>query len=329
MNLTERDRTGVLPALAPIGGHDRGVSIPPRELSEWCALYLGAPAERVIFSTQQISSVTGLRLLDGRRVVVKVRPTAERIRTCTAVQKLLWERGFACPQALAGPSPYGDAVATAEALVDGGAALPRTCAAPLFGRTLAQIVGLVTEAEAPGTLEPAPYWMNWDHDLAGTWPPDPSIDMNARPGPDWLERAGAASRARLCAGPELPNGIGHADWESQNLRWRGTELHVAHDWDSLVRRPEAIIAGMASLMFPSTGTANEAATIEESETFLDAYQAERRRVFARDELELAWAAGLWIGAWKAKKALVHDDPAVAADLADHAQERLRRAGVQT
>lgn len=303
------------------------MNVPPRELSEWCARYLGAPAEEVIFSIQQISSVTGLRLRDGRRVVVKVRPPAERIRTCAAIQHLLWERGFACPQPLAGPAAYGDAIATAEALVDGGAALPRAGAAPHFARTLAQLVGLVATVPA-GTLESAPYWMNWSHDLDGTWPPDPNVDLNARPGPDWLERAGAAARARLRAAPELPNEIGHADWESQNLRWRGTELHVAHDWDSLVRRPEAIIAGMAALMFPSTGTPNEAATIEESETFLDAYQAERRRVFARDEHEVAWAAGLWIGAWKAKKALDHGDPAVAADLAGHAQERLRRAGAQ-
>lgn len=302
------------------------MNIPPREVSEWCARHLGAPAEDVIFSLQQISSVTGVRLRDGRCVVVKVRPPAERIRSCAAIQQLLWDRGFPCPQPLAGPAPYGDAIATAEALVGGGAALPRAGAAPLFGRTLAQLVELVAEADAPGTLEPAPYWMHWDHDLAETWPPDPNGDMNARPGPDWLERAGAASRARLRAAADLPNGVGHADWESQNLRWRGTELHVAHDWDSMVRRPEAVIAGMASLMFPSTGTANEAATIEESETFLDAYQAERRRVFARDELELAWAAGLWIGAWKAKKALDHADPAVAADLAGQAHERLRRAG---
>ena len=98
------------------------MSIPPREVSEWCAHYLGAPAAGVIFSTQQISSVIGVRLLDDRRVVVKVRPPAERIRTCTAIQQLLWERGFPCPQPLAGPAPYGDAIATAEALVDGGAA---------------------------------------------------------------------------------------------------------------------------------------------------------------------------------------------------------------
>lgn len=301
---------------------------PTRELSDWCALNLGAPAEDVLLSVQKISSVTGVRLRDGCRVVVKVRPPAERIHTCAGIQQLLWERGFPCPQPLAGPAPFGDALATAEALVDGGDALPRKGAAPHFARTLAQLVGLVGDAGQWGTLEPVPYWMNWDHDLDGIWPPDPNVNMNAHPGPDWLQHAGAAARARLITGAELPNAIGHADWESQNLRWRGTELHVAHDWDSLVRCPEAAIAGMASLMFPSTGTANEAATIEESKMFLDAYQAERGRAFARDELEIAWAAGLWIGAWKAKKALDHGDLAVADDLAGHAQERVRRAGAQ-
>lgn len=282
----------------------------------------------MIFETQQISTVIGVRLRGGRKVIVKMRAPAERIGTCAAVQRLLWERGFPCPQPLAGPAPYASAVATAEACIEGGDPLPRSGAAAHFARWLARLVGLVAPHEVARGLEPEPYWMNWDHDLIATWPPDPNVDLNARPGPDWLERAGALARDRLRAASDLTDVIGHADWESQNLRWRGHDLHVAHDWDSLVRSPEAMVAGMASLMFPSTGITNEAATIEESEVFLDTYQAERGRAFTREELEVAWAAGLWIGAWKAKKALCFGDPKVAGDLAGHFQERARRAGAR-
>jgi uncharacterized SAM-binding protein YcdF (DUF218 family) len=70
----------------------------------------------------------------------------------------------------------------------------------------------------------------------------------------------------------LPWGIGHTDWESQNLRWLNRELHVTHDWHSLASRPEATIAGMASIMFPSSGTLNEQAT--------NIYLMESHRLFA-------------------------------------------------
>lgn len=83
---------------------------------------------------------------------------------------------------------------------------------------------------------------------------------------------------------------------------------------------------MTSLIFPSTGTRNEAATLEQSEEFLEAYQAVRGRRFSREETELARAAGLWLGAWKAKKALLFGDTSVMDDLASHVAERERRMG---
>ncbi|MGH2450807.1 MAG: hypothetical protein ACRDGE_05985 [Candidatus Limnocylindria bacterium] len=177
-----------------------------------------------------------------------------------------------------------------------------------------------------GTLEPAPYWMQPDHHLDAVWSPDPSVDLNAHDGPAWLDDLGKRARARL-ARCRLPSVIGHADSESQNLRWSGRKLHVAHDWDSLVRRPEAWVAGMTSLIFPSTGSDNEAATIAESERFLAAYESERGRKFDEEQSEVAWAAGLWIGAWKAKKALVlAKGGAAVEDLRSQAEERLYRAG---
>lgn len=104
-------------------------------------------------------------------------------------------------------------------------------------------------------------------------------------------------------------------------------LHVAHDWDSVVRRPEALIAGMTSLIFPSTGPRNEAASLDQSEEFLEGHQRARGRRFDRDETELAWAAGLWLGAWKAKKGLLFGDASVMASLGPQVAERERRSGI--
>jgi hypothetical protein len=266
-----------------------------------------------------------MRLADGREVVLKMRPPAERIATCISVQRYAWEHGFPCPEPLTGPHPLGDLAATAEAYVRGSEPLVSPDAPELFARGLAALVSTVPLEAARGTLEPVPYWMAWDHALAGTWPPDPNVDLNGRAGPEGLERAGQIARERLRDLSGFPSVIGHADWESQNIGWRGRDLHVVHDWDSVVRRPESTIAGMSSVIFPSTGPRNEAATIAESESFLDAYQA-ARRPFSVSELAAAWATGLWIGAWKAKKALLHGDRNVWDRLAPEVDERIRRAG---
>jgi hypothetical protein len=52
------------------------------------------------------------------------------------------------------------------------------------------------------------------------WPPpdDRDGDLNDHPGPAWLDRVATAVRSRL-AGLRLVPVVGHADRESQNLRW--------------------------------------------------------------------------------------------------------------
>lgn len=301
--------------------------IPLEALADWCRAWLGAEPIHILFETQQISAVVGVRLSDGREVVVKVRTAEERIRACVMVQRHLRARGFPCPELLAGPAPLGDRTATAEVYVPDGAPLPRTAETPRrFAEALAQLVTLASSVRDVPSLEPAPHWMHWDHRLGGTWPPDPHVDLNADAAPAWLEDAGERSRRRLLGARALTDVIGHADWESQNLSWSNGVLHVVHDWDSLVRRPEATIAGVASMIFPSTGTTNEPATVVESETFLGAYEAARGRRFSDEERELAWAAGLWIGAWKAKKAWVYRHGGVVIDdFRGQAAERARRS----
>jgi len=92
-------------------------------LAVWCAQWLGAPPTRVLFEAAHLSIVTGLRLVDGREVVVKARPLAARLQAGVHVQRHLWAAGFPCPEPLAGPHPLGMLTATAEALVSGGTRL--------------------------------------------------------------------------------------------------------------------------------------------------------------------------------------------------------------
>ena len=299
------------------------------DLAGWCVRWLGARPVRTLFDTRKISTVFGLRLSDGREVVVKLRPPQERLVACAMVQRHLWTSGFPCAEPLAGPAPLGDQVATAESYISGGAPLTRDADAPArYAMALARQVALAKEiAEGIPTLEPPPYWARWDHELAATWPPDPNVDLNVPAGPPELDAVGERARARLLRPNRLPIVIGHCDWESQNLDWQDGVLAIAHDWDSLARRPEATVAGMSALIFPSTGTTNEPATLAESEAFLRSYERARGRPFSAEERELAWAASVWIGGWKAKKAAIYSDAGVVlTGFLPTALERLHRAG---
>jgi hypothetical protein len=126
----------------------------------------------------------------------------------------------------------------------------------------------------------------------------------------------------------LPRIVGHADWESQNLRWQKGRLVVVHDWDSIVALPEAMIAGAAAAVFPADRQPLSDATLDESAAFLVAYAAARGEPWSDEERRVSWAAGLWVRAFNVKKAFVRNaaSPEVA-HLADEVAARLALAGV--
>lgn len=302
-------------------------------MEAWCKRWLGAEPRDVLFQQGHLSQVTGLRLADGTRIVLKIRPPSERLAACVLVQRHLWSAGFACPKPLAGPAPLGRSSATAETLVEGGSQLPLTDHSPrLFAEALARLVTLAPPVASLPTLEPSPPWVGWDHDQPGTWPEpdDVDADLNAHAGPSWIDDAGSRVRRRLLRPSTLPVVVGHSDWESQNLRWVDHHLHVVHDWDSIVRQREATIAGAASAVFTATGAANTSATVAQSEAFLAAYAQARGRPWTDEELELAWAAGLWVRVFNAKKATLRPGGETPSPsrlrLEAEAGERLRRAG---
>ena len=73
--------------------HDAGVVVSARldrpALSEWCRRRLGSEPEQVLFEAGYLSQVVGLRLANGRDVVVKVRAWQERLTGCGQVQHSL------------------------------------------------------------------------------------------------------------------------------------------------------------------------------------------------------------------------------------------------
>src|SRR5919109_3353558 len=121
------------------------------ELEAWCVRWLGAKPTGVLFEATHLSVVTGLRLTDGREVVVKARPPADRIQGCVYAHRHLWAVGFPCPELLAGPTPLGALTATAEAFVPGGMSLaPGPDSPQLFAEALATLIRLAPSvAEVP------------------------------------------------------------------------------------------------------------------------------------------------------------------------------------
>jgi Ser/Thr protein kinase RdoA (MazF antagonist) len=309
------------------------IDVEPTGLASWCQENLGSAVSGTIFTSGHLSAVVGVTLEDGRRVVVKVRPSSRRIAGCVEVQRHLHSSGFPCPEPLAGPSAFAPGtMATAETYVQGGEQLDPTMSdrPALFAGVLADMVGIAlagTESR-PSSLDPPPPWA-WP-DLHALWPApdDLEADLNVEEGPAWLDELGREVRGRLLSlSSSMPSVVGHADFDSDNIRWEtanSKEVRAVHDWDSVAALPEPALAGLASAIFTATGEAGTEATFEESELFLDSYQERRGLEWSRPEVEVAWAAGLWVRAFDAKKAFVRGDPTPGRRLLDEVPSRTGR-----
>ncbi|MER7003936.1 hypothetical protein ABT297_12940 [Dactylosporangium sp. NPDC000555] len=194
--------------------------------------------------------------------------------------------------------------------------------AETFAALLAKLIQMAPDVRETPSLRPSPPWIRWHHDDGAVWPWPDDRDADLHAVPSWHDEMATAVRGRLARFEGTPV-VGHCDFESHNIWWRGDEPLAVHDWDSAVAEPEAVIVGVAAAMWPA-GVATHAATLDQSAAFLDGYQRAAGRTFGPDELEAAWAAGLWIRLFNAKKAALD-----GLDSLDHeeAEERARLAGL--
>jgi len=298
----------------------------PGWLPGWCLDHLGGEPAGVLFQVESISLVFGLRLAGGRDVVVKARADDGRAGSCVAAQAWLAERGFPCARPLTPVTGAGSLAVHAEEFRPGGEVLcgdsPDVAVryAEVFAWLMAGLAGVTVAPPLPN-----PRWVRWDHAGPGVWPAMgflDSRDQSVVPG-SVADTAGRVRRRILAAG--LPCVLGHADFEAQNLRWRGRQVWAVHDWDSLAWQPEAALAGAASGSFASSGPPT-LAPVQSSEAFLAAYQDLRGRKFTAAEQEIAWAASLWPAAHNARWEALHGQSPLCGDaLRAQAAERLRRA----
>ncbi|MGW4207556.1 hypothetical protein ACWEIJ_06170 [Lentzea sp. NPDC004789] len=296
-------------------------------LDSWCAEHLGSAPVGVLFEHHSISQVFGLRLADGREVVVKLREDDGRAESCVAAQARLAERGFPCPRPITPVVRTGGLAVHAEESLPGGDLLrgdtPDVAAryAAVFARLMTELATVTVKPPVPN-----PRWARWDHDDPGLWPAIGFLDERDQSAvPAFLTETAQRVRKRLLQA-ELPCVLGHADFEAQNVRWRDGEVWAVHDWDSLAWQPEAALAGAAAATFANVPPPH-LPPVESSEAFLQSYQELRGREFTVREREVAWAAGLWTAVHNARWEALHGDAPVSGDgVRAQAAERLRRAG---
>jgi len=194
--------------------------------------------------------------------------------------------------------------------------------ASLLGELMTRIESIAAHPPLP-----KPEWVRWDHDGAGLFPPNLRHDESAAKTtlPALIEDTARRAGGRLQRASLSPV-VGHADWETQNLRWNGTEPHVVYDWDSLAWLPEAAIVGAAAGAFASAEVPT-LAPLESSMAFLDAYELSRGRTFSAEEREVAWAASIWPALHNARGEVLYGvAPVALRALEQQAEERLALAG---
>ncbi len=298
----------------------------PDWLPAWCQDHLGGEPADVLFQLHQMSMVFGLRLADGRHVVVKARAGDGRAVSCVAAQARLAERGFPCARPLTPVIGVGSLSVHAEQFRPGGDVLPGDSpdVAVRYAEVYARLMAELADVRVAPPL-PNPRWARWDHKDSGLWPAIGFLDeLDQSAVPAYAVDTADRVRKRMLA-TDLPCVLGHADFEAQNLRWHDSHLWAVHDWDSLAWQPEAALVGTASGVFPKTGPAT-LPPIESSEAFLVAYQDTRGRRFTAEEQEIAWAASLWTAAHDVRwEALRRKRPVSGDALRAQATERLRRA----
>ncbi len=100
-----------------------------------------------------------------------------------------------------------------------------------------------------------------------------------------------------------------------------------HDWDSLIAQPEPAVVGAAAAVWPAGAGSRHAATVQESEAFLDAYQHAAGRTWKNRDRRLAWASGLWLRTYNAKKDAADGGGPQLDLLANEVDQRRRLAGL--
>jgi hypothetical protein len=269
--------------------------------------HLGLGVHAVLFTGGDNGAVFGLRLSDGREVVLKaLRPKADvrRLRAIVRAQSALAASGFGCARVLDGPSSTGGVPAVVEErLTRTSTGSPHDLGAgAAMAAALAAQIDSLRAMDGADLVRGRPAWADWS---AGAWPVPhhPAFDFSTTvPGFEWVDETADAAAEVLRAADHTPRVIGHTDWVWQNVCVVNGAFVAGYDWDSLVYAPEAAVVGLSAGAFTQgSPVPPDAPTAAEVTAFLDAY--ERCHSFSPAERRTAEAAATWVRCYNARCAL--------------------------
>jgi hypothetical protein len=275
-----------------------------QHIQQFCRYRLGTTVEDCLLLTFSVGTVCGLRLADGRRVLLKLHPperSLQELSAVAAVQAQLAADGFPCPPVVQPPSVWGGGVVTVEAYLDVGqqydAHAPRIRTA--MAATLADLITRTQQyVRPPGLVQGAV-----PHDRL--WPVPHNALFNfsrAMAEAAWIDRIAQRAQATLATTGPRHEAVGHLDWSMKNLRLTDTRVCMVYDWDSLRVEDECIIVGAAAVHFLVTWDIPVVLTPTPAEclAFVQAYERARGQPFSHDQHRRIAAAGTYAMAYTAR-----------------------------
>lgn len=225
-------------------------------LSSLVAQAVGVRVQDGWWYQSSAAAVAGVRLIDGRSVVVHAyRPgTAEEfVEGVVRVQRHLVDGGFPSARPLSGPVSVGGVLGRVESLrPDPG---QRRFAAGEMSASAAGLARLVALAAAvdPAGLDTHPMSLS-DSELY----PEPHsavFDFAATSaGAEWIDDVARAARAEMVSDSSV---IAHGDWSARNVRLDRRGLCGVYDWESLQLVAEPTAVGIAAATWRSLGDPGE------------------------------------------------------------------------
>src|SRR5258708_814151 len=269
-------------------------------IDTFCQEELGAAVADYLFYESSIGAVCGVRLVDGRRVVVKVHQSScslDFLKAVVRVQHYLVNHGYPCTKPLLDPRPLAYGIATTEEFDDEGAY--HQAYDPIIRRSMAEmlawLIQLTRTPEAIPGVQPAALDLRLPAGVVWPTPHSKLFNFEATAtGAEWIDEiARKAQEIKLRGAGQLV--LGHTDWGVKHFRYVGERIHVIYDWDSLAFEKEPIIVGHASGYFTYTEFFGESRqpTNEEACAFVADYEAARGKPFTHEEHQTLKAAKIY------------------------------------
>jgi hypothetical protein len=265
---------------------------------------LGTPVAGGLFYAASSGCVFGLRLEDGRSIVLKAYQShweQRFLRAVQRVQRAVAGTGFPCPMPLAGPVAVGRGSATIESLLPDPGPDDRFDESYLE-RSSAGLVALLHSARglAPDDLELHPSRMA-EGELYPI-PHNPIFDLQGTAeGAEWIDEWARRAWSRRSS-DALPGVIAYLDWSARNVRMGPTGVVAVYDWDSVSVASEATTAGQAAATWRSTGDTTDIGAPDAGEIarFVLSFTRALGRPFSVLEMDVAHAAAVWVMAYAAR-----------------------------